>query len=426
MSRVPLRRWGLLLVGAMLLAALGLGASRLMSRTTLGEIRREGPAAVVRPDPGAPQLWVMGKRTEEGPGVRRGLRMRRLYHLELRGHDTTTGERLWQRRLRTLDDDEGGHGAQARILGPDGDRVWLFVHDQPVAVAASDGAVRATTIEILAANPSLQGLLPARLDDYTFDDGLVFVAADGRRLRIASGGLLATAYEPRSEQDFDQRRFMSTRWHGGYDMRRFLTPQSRTPARWVGLYTDAEAREAGNDGFGDHLKDPDRTWRDDRLARRSLWTASFGRTRQFSEGSHERLLALRRLNASAEYLQGGFLRNAGQATPLLLDGEGLLLVHLTRIDADGRARLDRVDVGADLQPRTRWSAGLPFTQLHSRWQWPDRLLMIGQLQVPDDDGRARQAERAAVVGLRDGSVRGWDLTWDRPLPVEAGGHGASR
>jgi hypothetical protein len=420
-----MRRVLLALLGVLLLGALGYGAMRLMSSSTLGDLQRDGPAAVVRSAQGEPQLWVIGKRPEAGPGVRRGgWRGGRVHHLELSGYDTVTGELRLTRRLRSLDDDEGGHGAQARILGPDGERVWLFVHDQPVAVAAADGAVRATLPDIAAANPGLGDLLPRKLDEYLFDEGLVFIAADGRRLRIAGDGLVATPYEPRSVDDFNQRRFMAGRWHGSYETRRFLTPQSRTPQRWIGLYTDEEAREAGNDGFGDNMKQPDRTWRDDRLARRGLWTAAIGRTREFSEGSHERLLPpLKRLAQSADYLQGGFLRDAGRPAPLLLEGAGLLVLHRTRIDEAGRALLSRVDIAGDLQPRVRWDAALPFTEMHSRWQFPDRLLMIGQSQQDDGDRGRRTAEHLAIVDLRDGRVRTRDLF--RAAAGEASGADAS-
>jgi hypothetical protein len=71
--------------------------------------------------------------------------------------------------------------------------------------------------------------------------------------------------------------------------------------------------------------------------------------------------------------------------------------------------LSRVDIGADLQPQARWQAALPFTELHSRWQWPDRLLLLGQVQALDEDGDRRTAEHLAIVDLRDGRVSARDL-----------------
>ena len=107
------------------------------------------------------------------------------------------GHVQWARRLRSVGSNEGGHGAQARILGQQGKVVWLFVHDQPVAVSAADGAVLATREQIEQRNPALRTLVPTELTYYTFDRGLVFIAADGRRYRVEAPGYVATPYVPR-------------------------------------------------------------------------------------------------------------------------------------------------------------------------------------------------------------------------------------
>jgi len=66
---------------------------------------------------------------------------------------------------------EGGRNAEARILGQDGDVVWLFLHDQPVAFAPADGTIVANRKEIEQRNLALQGLIPKELNFYAFDNG---------------------------------------------------------------------------------------------------------------------------------------------------------------------------------------------------------------------------------------------------------------
>lgn len=406
-----IKRLGLLVLTLVLIGAAGYGLWRVVQRTEITDARREGPPAVVV-HAGEPRLWVMVKFEELSTFG--GSRYHTRYHLELRCHDSRTGARLWSRRLRSISEHDDGHSAPGRILGQDGEVVWLFVGDQPVAVSAADGSVQGTGLDIVAKNPALAKLLVGQLDNHSFDGGLITVAADARRYRVRHPGYLAEPYVPASDEAWRRQQFMATRWNGGYQTRDFLVPAARPAGGWIGLYTEAEAREAGEDGFGDNLKNPWRAWRDDKMARRSLWTARIGRTKAFSEGAHDRLLDPTRLPHATEYLQGGFLLAQGTRQPLMLDGRGLLLLHATRTDQQGRAMLTRLQVDEPGAVRVAWQAELPFTELHNRWQWPDRLLMFGHIEtgVP---GRSRWQEQLAVVDLATGQVRGWNLTLDQAL-----------
>ena len=84
------------------------------------------------------------------------------YHFDLHGHDARTTERLWTKRLLSVKDKEGGHNAQGRILGRDGEVVWLFLHNQPVALAARDGSVLADGPALEQRNPALPRRAPER------------------------------------------------------------------------------------------------------------------------------------------------------------------------------------------------------------------------------------------------------------------------
>ncbi|MBI5256965.1 MAG: hypothetical protein HY855_10735 [Burkholderiales bacterium] len=401
-----------------LIVLLGLGLAVVLlvvalQHTQFTEPRREGPPALVLHQ-GEPSLWVVVKFQEQRHLARSRFSTR--YHLELRCHDARTGALRWTSRLRSIGEHEGGHGAQGRILGQQDGTVWLFIAGLPVAVSAADGAVQGTGLDIARQNPALQALMPTEPGAFTFDRGLVLVAADARRYVITVPGYAAHPYRVADEQAFSRALYMSSRWNGGYPARDFLTPQARIHGAWLGLYTEAEARDAGDDAFGDKLKDPARTWRDDKMARRSLWTARIGRTRAFSEGAHDRLLEPTRLAGSPEFLQGGLLVAAGTRQALQPDGNSLLVLHQSRVDLAGRAQLTRLAVDDGLALRSTWSTTLPFAELNNRWQFPDRLLMMGSAQQ-QEAGNARWVESLAVVDLASGRLQGWNLTDDAPLPA---------
>lgn len=423
-GRSAARRWLMVVLVLGLLGGAVYGLFHALQYTDFSDHRREGPPALVEANE-ARQLWLLVKYEERRNfGLRgRGDRFHTRYHLALQGHDSHSGRKLWTRRLRSVSEHDDGHGAQARILGQEGDTVWLFVHDQPVAVSAVDGSVRATGIDIAAKNPALQQLFPTRLEFYSFDRGLVLVTADARRWRIGLPGYSAEPYAAASEEEFSRRQFMASRWNGSYAMRDFMVPHGRPGTRWLGLLTAEEAREAGNDEFGSNLADPRRNWQPDANARRSFWTARIGRTRQFSEGSHDRLVDVQPLPQSPGWLRAGLLVQAGTRVPLLLDDSDLLVLHRTRIDAQGLAAVARVRIGADNSVQTLWTAGLPFAELGNRWQLPlpgaaqprvspERLLMVGQAET-GQAGASRVQEFICVLELRSGARQGWNITTDQ-------------
>jgi hypothetical protein len=361
----------------------------------LGEPARLGPPGMVSHS-GEPRLWLLVKQTESWRYT-----YQTLYHFELLGHDTRTAQRVWGKHLLTVSHGDGGYNATARILGQDGAHVWLFLHNQPVAVSSADGAVIADRARLEAANPELKGLFPSELPFYTHDGGLVITTADARRFRVNAPDFKARPYTPASDDAFRRLSFMSTQWNGGYQTKDFLVRQGMLWGRWIGIHTEKEAAETGKDEFGSRLKDPSGGSDEGALARRTLWTARIGKTRRFSEGSHDRLFDVTRLPGTAEYLQGGFLARAGIRQPLLLTApDSALILHRTRVDAEGRLVLTRVDN----QFREHWKAVLPYTDLTHRWEWPDRLLLMGKLEI-GKPGASKQRESVVAINLQDGRMQ---------------------
>ncbi len=396
------------------------GAAVLLSScdvSTSEPPRRFGPPALVQVGDEA-QLWVLVKQEERKQRRVGGSRYSMgnvvtevLHHFDLQSHDTRTAAKLWKKRLLSVKSDDGGSTATARILGQDGDAVWLFVHDQPVAVSSRDGQVLANRRTLEERNPALQGLVSKELTFYTFDDGLVLTAADAKRHKIKASDFTAEPYRPTSEEEFNNLQMLSTRWNGSFPTSDFLTRMAWVGGRWLGLYTEKEAADAGNDTFGDRLTDPTRVLHEGSRARRTFWTARIGKTKEFTEGSHDRLFDVTRVPGAPEFLEAGLLLRPGGKDPLVIkEGDGLLVLHRTRLDGEGRLAVTRLDENL----RETWKTKLPFLELGNRYEFPDRLLTYGSLQVTEK-GVTRWEEAIAAVSLRDGNTQAWNVTLDREV-----------
>ncbi len=99
----------------------------------------------------------------------------------------------------------------------------------------------------------------------------------------------------------------------------------------------------------------------------------------------------------------------GTSEPLVLhEPDGLLVMHRTRLDAEGRLALTRLD--EDL--RERWATKLPFLELGNRYEFPDRLLMYGAVQL-SEKGVTQWQEFVVALALQDGRMQAWNVTLDR-------------
>lgn len=401
-----LHSWrGLFVVGALALLT-------SCESSTFDPPQRVGPPLLVTPE-NEPRLWLLVKIEER--------RMRRFgggrrvigkwvtethYHFDLQCHDARTTERLWTKRLLSMQDKEGGFNAQARILGPDGDAVWLFLNNQPIALSARDGSKLADASLIEQRNPPLQGLLPKEPGFYAFDGGLVIIAADGRRSLLRGPGYAAEPYTPVSDDHFRRVIFNATQWNGGYRTKDFLVRQVKLGERWLGLYTEKEAADAGDDGFGDSLANPSSVLDEGSRARRTFWSARIGKTKEFTEGAHDRLFEVRKVPGAPELLEAGLLIKQGTKEPLMLDNPaGVLVLHRTRLDAEGRLALTRLDESL----REQWTATLPIIELRNRYEVPGHLLLYGAIEMAEKSTRGWQ-ELIVSLDLRDGKTQAWNVT----------------
>ena len=386
------------------------------SHSTFRPPEREGPPALVQQDK-EPRLWLLLKQEEQRSRHLGGSRSigkwvtEIYYHFDLQAHDPASAARLWKKRLLTVKDKAGGRVAQARLLGQEGDVVWIFLNDGPVAISSKDGRKLADRDTIAEHNPTLRDLIPRDLDFYAYDGGLVIIAADGRRLRIPSTDYLAEPYAPPNDDYFREVQFMATRWNGGYHTRDFLVRQMKLNGRWIGFFNEKEAADAGDDEFGDKIatgepgSNPDRVYYETSQARRTFWSARIGKTKEFTEGTHDRLFDVTRIPGAPEYLEAGLLIHQGTKQPLRLkDADGFLVLHRTRLDEEGRLALTRLDDNL----KTQWTATLPFHDLRNRYESAKSLLLYGIVQQTVD-GVTGTSEHLVALNLADGKMQSWNV-----------------
>ncbi len=392
----------------------------------------QGRPAMVA-EAGQPRLWVLSKQEEVrqvGYGSRRrssGWRTDTFFHFQVQAFDPATARPLWSRRVLTLGDDKArgsrsrviGSASDGRLLGQDGDLVWLLVDDKPLALAIADGAQVADAAAIERANPGLAGLLPVEGGHYGFDRGLVFMAADARRFVVRGRALRAEPYAPPPPVQPP----VEYKANGMPVIVPLRPPIGEVPARqvwldgkWLGLYSPKEAEDAGNDAWGGKLRWPYSVHDEGALARRGFWRAEIVEVERFDERS-KRLDALQPIPDAPVFLKGRFFKDLATGEPLVLESpSGVMVWHSTRIDRDGRLALARLDANL----RTLWTAELPISENSTMnpvmyWILPGRVAVLGARESRVDDVSLR-VPHLASVSIGDGSVRAWDLQAGKPLP----------
>lgn len=385
----------------------------------------QGPAAMID-DGGQPRLWVLSKQEEVrqvgvgGGGSRSTMHWRSdtFFHFEVQAFDPLAAKPLWKKRLLTLGDPDAkgiapsrviGSDVDARLLGQDGGLVWLLIGDAPFAVSAADGSVVVDGDALQQINPTLKGLLPSEAKHYGFDRGLVLMAADARQFVIRGPAHEAVAYTPPPPPAAPEGRLKA---NGTREIVPLMPPLGDVPVRqvmlqgkWLGLYSEKEAADAGDDEWGQRLLYPYTVLNEGALSRRSFWRAKIVAAQRFDD-RFERLTELTPVAGAPTFLNGRFAKDpqSGEAR-VLDDPAGVLVWHSTRIDAAGRLALTRLD--ADLE--TVWNTELPFSEEETfrrvaKWPLPGHLVLMGEQQY-EDAGVTRRDPYLVSIDLNTGAMQ---------------------
>ena len=385
-------------------------------------------------DGGQPRLWVLTKQEEVrsvrvGGGARQIPRWRddTYFHFTLKVYDPSAARPLWTRHLLTLGDPgpKGyapsrviGAGAGGRILGQDGDSVWLLIDDKPMALDASAGTVLADAATLEQRNPSLKGLLPREAKYFGFDQGLVLLSADARRLVIRGPQFPAVAYTPTAAPVPEPDRMAN-----GRERVVPLLPLGDVPARqivlggkWLGLFSEKEAADAVDDPFGDHYRYPYTVVDEGALVRRSFWNGRVVEAQRFDD-RFQRLADLTPVANAPGYIKGRFLKDPTTGKPLLLSApDGFLVWHSTRIDLDGRLAITRLDTALN----ALWTTVLPVSESATAnpiryWLLPGSIAISGE-QVRLVDSVTTRDPHLINLQLDGGALQAWNLQKDVAVP----------
>ena len=386
-------------------------------------------------DGGQKRLWVLAKQEEArlvgvgGGGNRSSTTWRSdtFFHFTVSAFDPSTARPSWTQRLLTLGDPDAhgtgpsrviGSSVEARLLGQEGERVWLLLGSAPLAVSAHDGRVLADAATIERRNPALRGLLPVEAKYYAFDHGLVLTSADARRMVIRGAAFEASDYvptptpapEPQRHADGRERVVPTMPW-GEIPARRVTLA-----GQWLALYTPREAADARNDTFGDRLRYPYTVLDEGANARRTFWRGTLVDAQRFDE-RFRHIGDLQPVDAAPTFLKGRFLKDPLSGDALLVAApDGVLVWHSTRIDQAGRLALTRLDSTLQIV----WQAPLPLSETGtanpvSTWLLAGQLVAMGA-EESVADGALHREQHIVSIDLASGRWRGWNLTGERALP----------
>ncbi|KFN48248.1 PA2928 family protein [Arenimonas composti] len=399
--------------------------------------RFEPPQVLGRPalvEGEQPRLWVLTKQEEvrevrfgTGGGRNRNTstRLDTFFHFELTAFDPLLMQPAWKQRLVSIGDPDArgplpsrviGSAVDGRLLGQDGDLVWLLIDATPFALSASDGRIVIDGPALEARRHELAGLLPADATHYGFDRGLVITTADARVVSVRGPEFTVADYVPPPPPvpDAPLKANGSPRIVPMRPLYNHVRHLQRGD-EWIGLYSPKEAEAAAEDPFGDRYLFPYSILDEGTMARRQFWRGRIAEKQHFDE-RFPHIAGMDPVAGSPTFLRGRFLRDPRTDAAFVPADGGLLVWHLTRVDSDGRLALSRLD--DDFQPR--WTTELPLSESGtgnpvSTWILDDRVVAAGDLQFEDAE-RIRQRDFHLVsISLADGARRAWNLTRESPL-----------
>jgi hypothetical protein len=286
-----------------------------------------------------------------------------------------------------------------RILGADGDTLWVLLKGELRAISLSNGRVVADVKALQSRNEALQGMLPSEERYFRFDEtGLHFKAADGREWWL-DGKLSAHQGAPDGKRDLTQTSYYTPSHAASFRARGLLIDK-----RWLGLLNEEEAKTFEKNGAIGGL---------DYESRRRLWSARTSDGTNFF-GKYLKYHDFKPLGP--DFLAPGLLAEHRPTGPERVlwyrEPDSLLVLHRDRLGEMGKLRLSRV-AGPD--GRVVWQAQLPMSMLQCVMPGERSVALVGVEYLPAADQRPRDPMHGASqmlvsIDLSSGRVSAHDFS----------------
>ncbi len=307
---------------------------------------------------------------------------RSFYGVDLVLHDVTDVSRVEIVKL-TERGDETELRNEAKLLGTDGRRVWIYAH----TLVGLDLSTRQKIgfEELSKANPSLAPFWVQESKFYSVGGvapKLRLKVGDARQFELDPGTLVGTAYEDEkwakaksyadSQKQWAEYNEKMSMFGVGPDVY-FWKGEKVGDGEWFGLMTGEEAGKVKESGVPTG-----------RASRSSGKTSGLWKVK---DREAERV-------GGVEYLDAGFLREEKAAKPVRLEGPaGYLVMHQSRLGADGTLVLTRVDLAG----KKVWEVNTGIGKLDQVLHGAKYLGLVGEtpqwiLAVDLRDGTLTQAE----------------------------------
>lgn len=330
-------------------------------------------------------------------------------YVDLWAVHAATATPRWRKRITR---EPQGAMDYRKILGADGDTLWLLLKGHVAAVSAASGTPLLKVGELEARNPPLQGILPVEERFFSFDShGLRFTGLDGRAWRVDA------AFNARIEETAPEGQGTASppAYYAPYASYMFQVRSLDIPGWWLGLLNDDEARSFDENNVIGGL---------DIEGRHRLWRAKAGKDENFF-GEMTVYNEFAPLPGSPEFLGGGLLRSYQVGTQLpalwLPEPDSVLVLHREKLGDLGRLKLTRV---AGPEGNVLWDTVLPMTILQSVMPSAKCIAFFGKENFPPPPGSppvdpTRDApERLVCIDLATGAVQIFDHSniESHPLP----------
>lgn len=362
---------------------------------------------------------------------------RNLLHADLWAFDVGTGRPAWRKRLRSFEDNGR---IDFKMLGADGDTVWLLVRE-PLGVSLTNGSITADWQRIEAANPMMAGK-QVNDDGYVAfgGQGLQVTLSDSTQWVVHANTLQAEPRERAPKQPPGVLAVANTEVYTSGLQLRGLT----AGPLWLGVLTDEEAKAL--------QADPVIPGRDPNERRGALydfyesqhvpqpltaqpkpyrvWSAKVAKVsnapkdwpKDFPDrwGTRDKLSDYKVLPEAPAFLQAGLLSDGhSEFAVWLREPDSVLVLHHDKVGSDGRLHVARVSgpVG-----RVVWNAPLGLGNAQALLVGPTRdvLGFIGSEPNPKHDPESEvsreEHQKIVVLDVRTGAVTSFDLTAESTGP----------